>query len=44
MTTLHPFDRMSLAKERVIPEPAPVRMAVLEETFIAMVEGDWGGR
>ena len=37
MTTLQPLLRRSFAKQSVIPEPAPVRMAVLDSTFIAIL-------
>jgi hypothetical protein len=36
-TTLHPFSRRSFAKQRLMPEPAPVTIAVLPSTFIAMM-------
>jgi hypothetical protein len=37
MRTLQPFERRSFAKQKLIPEPAPVIIAVFPSTFIAIV-------
>jgi hypothetical protein len=37
MTTLQPFERRIFAKEKLMPEPAPVMIAVLPSTFMAIV-------
>jgi hypothetical protein len=44
MTTLQPFERRSFAKQKLIPEPAPVIIAVFPSTFMAIAAGEWGGR
>jgi len=37
MRTLQPFERRSFAKQKLMPEPAPVMIAVFPCTFIAIV-------
>jgi hypothetical protein len=37
ITTLQPFERRIFAKEKLMPEPAPVMIAVLPSTFMAIV-------
>lgn len=37
MTTLQPFERRSFAKQRLMPKPAPVIIAIFPSTFIAIV-------
>ena len=39
-TTLQPLSRSLMAKQRLMPEPAPVTMAVLPVTFIAIVRAE----
>jgi hypothetical protein len=34
---LQPFSKSNWAKDRLIPEPAPVMIAVLDATFMAIV-------
>lgn len=36
-TTLQPFSRRSFAKQRLMPEPAPVTIAAFPSTFMAIV-------